>query len=171
MAYDIFEISNMNYFEVFLSHANLLKALANPKRLEIIQLIRDQELSVTEIKEMLDLYQGNLSQHLQVLRSAGVVKTERRGKQIYYSIAHKNFIKASDLFREILMERNKDEVSEVISKKMIDLVPLTQDPVCGMRVSPKTAAFATDFANNHYYFCASGCFDYFTKNPKKYMQN
>ena len=158
------------YYKLFLLHANLLKALASPKRLEIIQLIREQELPVTEIQEMLDLPQGNLSQHLQVLRTAGVVKTRRVGKQIYYSISHKNFIKASDLFREILMERNKDEISDIFFKKMADLVPLASDPVCGMRVSPKTSAFALKSNSHEYYFCGSGCFEKFKKNPTRYTE-
>lgn len=158
------------YYEVFQLHAKLLKALSNPKRLEIIQLIRDQKLSVAEIQRMLDLPQGNLSQHLQVLRAAGIVETKRKGKQIYYSISHKNFIKASDLFREVLIERNKELVSDVVFKKMTDLVPLTSDPVCGMRVSPKTSAFAYKNNSDEYYFCGSGCFEKFKKHPGKYIK-
>lgn len=157
------------YYELFSLHAKLLKALANPKRLEIIQLIREKALSVAEISEMLDLPQGNLSQHLQVLRAAGVVKTKRKGKQIYYSIAHENFIKASDLFREVLIERDKNKISDVAFKKMMDLVPLTSDPICKMRVSPKTSSFAIKHNGSEYYFCGSGCFEKFKKNPDKYM--
>lgn len=158
------------YYEVFQLHAKLLKALSNSKRLEIIQLLREQELSVAGIQEMLDLPQGNLSQHLQILRKSEVVKTRRNGKQIYYSIAHKNFVKASDLFREILIERHKDEVSDVVFKRMADLVPLTQDPVCKMRVSPKTSAFAYNQDNEEFYFCGSGCYEKFKKNPRKFVK-
>lgn len=151
------------YYEVFQLHAKLLKALSHPKRLEIIQLLREKELAVSEIQEMLDLHQGNLSQHLQILRNAGVVKTKRSGKQIYYSISHKNFIKASDLFREILIERNRDQVSDVVFKSMTELVPLASDPVCGMRVSPKTSSFAYKKDGKEYFFCGSGCFEKFKK--------
>lgn len=158
------------YYKLFLLHSKLLKALASPKRLEIIQLIREQELPVTEIQEMLDLPQGNLSQHLQILRTSGVVKTRRSGKQIYYSIAHKNFIKASDLFREVLIERNRGEISDIAFKKMTDLVPLTSDPVCGMRVSPKTSAFALKNKSHEFYFCGSGCFEKFKNNPTRYTE-
>lgn len=151
------------YNELFKLHSNLLKAISNPKRLEIIQLLRDQELPVTEIQEMLDLPQGNLSQHLQVLRSADVVDTRRDGKQIYYRISHDNFIKASDLFREILVERNKGEISDVAHINMMDLIPLVSDPICGMRVSPKTSAFTINKKGLQYYFCGSGCFERFKK--------
>ncbi|MBI2621204.1 MAG: metalloregulator ArsR/SmtB family transcription factor [Candidatus Levybacteria bacterium] len=160
------------YSEVFSLHAKLLKALSNPKRLEILQLLRSQELTVGEIQEMLSLPQGNLSQHLQVLREANVVTTKRNGKQIYYKIAHKNFIKASDLMREILVEQHKsknDPLMENLTKKMTDLVPLTNDPVCKMRLSPKTASYALDLNGLSYYFCASGCFETFKKSPNKYL--
>jgi len=158
----------MNYYEVFNLHAKLLKALSNPKRLEIIQLIRNQELSVTQIQEMLHLPQSNLSQHLHVLREAEVVRTRREGKQIYYSISHKNFIKASDLFREVLIERNK-EVSDLSVIKMADFLPLTTDPVCGMRISPKTSPFVYKDKKIHFFFCGSGCFEKFKKSPDRFM--
>lgn len=158
------------YYEVFQLHAELLKALSHPKRLEILHLLREKELSVTEIQEMLDLPQGNLSQHLMVMRDSGIVDTRRKGKQVFYSLAHKNFIKASDLFRQVLIERYKGEPEEnELAIKMSELVPLTQDPVCGMRLSPKTASFAKKWKNKDYYFCASGCLDKFYKNPSRFM--
>lgn len=158
------------YQQVFKLHSELLKALAHPKRLEIIHLLRDQRLSVTEIQKMLDLPQANLSQHLQILRDAGVVKTKRSGKQIFYELAHKNFIRASDLMREVLIERYKGNgLADEFTKKMSDLVPLTHDPVCKMRLSPKTASYALKLKGKAYYFCAAGCFGRFKKNPKKYV--
>lgn len=151
------------YYEVFQLHAKLLKALANPKRLEILQLLRGQSLNVSEMETMLALPQANLSQHLQILRAAGVVESRRKGKEICYRVAHKNFIKASDLFREILITQNRDKVSDVVFSKMTELVPLSIDPVCHMRVSPKTAAFAFKKGGHEYYFCGSGCFEKFRK--------
>ena len=67
---NIFIMTNM-YSELFRLQANLLKVLAQPKRLEIIHLLRDQRLNVTEIYSMLDLPQANVSQHLLALRAAG----------------------------------------------------------------------------------------------------
>jgi len=158
------------YTKLFQLHSKLLKSLAHSKRLEILQLIREHSLTVGEIQEMLDLPQANLSQHLQILRDAGVVVTKRNGKNIYYSVGHKNFVKASDLFREILIENNKEELSGVAFKKMTELVPLTQDPVCKMRISPKTAAFAYKRKYNEFYFCGSGCLKKFKKNIKKFTK-
>lgn len=157
------------YLKVFELHAKLLKAMSHPKRLEIINLLRDQELSVSQIKFMLNLPQANLSQHLQVLRTAGIVRTLKDGKEIYYKLNHKNFIAASDNLREILIERHKnDSIADDFAHKMSDLVPLTQDPVCGMQVSPKTASFAYSFQGKDYYFCGAGCLKLFKLHSKRY---
>jgi DNA-binding transcriptional ArsR family regulator/YHS domain-containing protein len=159
------------YHQVFKLHSDLLKAISHPKRLEIIHLLRTQELSVSQIQAMLDLAQANLSQHLMVLRKVQVVKTHKKGKEIYYRLAHKNFIKASDLIREILIERHKhDPMADELTQKMSDLVPLETDPVCHMRVSPKTAAAAYKYQQKTYYFCASGCQKAFKNKPNKYLK-
>jgi ArsR family transcriptional regulator len=159
------------YSEVFELHAQLLKALAHPKRLEIIHLIRDQELSVSDIHQMLDLPQANISQHLMLLRDAGIVKTRRDGKQVFYALADKKFIQASDLMREVTVQQlvlsGKSAQEALI--KINELVPLVHDPVCQMRVSPKTAGFSCDHHNSTYYFCASGCMKLFQKDPEKYV--
>lgn len=158
------------YQEVFELHADLLKALAHPKRLEIIHLLRDRSLSVGEMQQMLDLPQANLSQHLTILRTAKVVTTKKKGKQILYSLSHNNFIKASDLFRCVLLERYKDDVIATNLKiQMADLLPSEKDPVCGMYLSPKTAAFAHAHEGRDYYFCASKCYGNFKNNPEKFI--
>lgn len=158
------------YAEMFELHADLLKALAHPRRLEIIHLLRDQELSVSDIHTMLDLPQANISQHLMVLRNAEIVATKREGKQVFYKLSNKKIIKASDLLREVLIEQNENTtLANEFTLSMKDLVPLAQDPVCHMRVSPKTAGFHSTHNEQHFYFCASGCLKAFSKDPKKYV--
>ncbi len=157
------------YQAVFQLHADLLKALAQPRRLEIINLLQNQELSVTAIQDMLALPQANLSQHLQVLRKQGVVVDRREGKQIFYRLAHKNFRQANDLLRDVLMERyEKTPLAKVINTEITALLPLVADPVCGMRVSKKTAAVSHSYHGTRYYFCASGCLKKFKASPRKY---
>ena len=65
----------------------LLKALANEKRLMILCLLVDAERSVNELQMLLDLSQSALSQHLAVLRDDGLVSTRREAQSIFYSIA------------------------------------------------------------------------------------
>ena len=160
------------YSELFELHAGLLKALAHPRRLEIIHLLRDLSLCVSEIYEMLDLPQANISQHLMILRDAGVVVTARDGKQIIYKLASPRIIKASDLLREVLIDQHQgSEIASQLALNMKDLVPLVHDPVCHMRVSPKTAGFKTERNSQTYYFCASGCLKKFEQNPEKFSTN
>ncbi|MEX1112161.1 MAG: metalloregulator ArsR/SmtB family transcription factor [Candidatus Andersenbacteria bacterium] len=157
------------YQEVFQLHADLLKALAQPRRLEIINLLQNQELSVTEIQDMLALPQANLSQHLQVLRKQGVVESRREGKQVFYRLAHKNFLKANHLLRDVLIERyEKTPLAKVMNKEVAQLLPVVIDPVCGMRVSKKTAAASHPYKGSRFYFCASGCLKKFKKSPRAF---
>ncbi len=66
--------------------AGLLKALADDNRLRIVVLLAGGELCVCHIAAALELTQPNASQHLTVLRNAGVVAGERRGSWIHYRL-------------------------------------------------------------------------------------
>lgn len=67
--------------------ATMLKAIANESRLIILCNLEGQELSVSELNELLDLSQSALSQHLAVLRKDGLVKTRRESQTIFYSLS------------------------------------------------------------------------------------
>lgn len=67
--------------------ARILKAMANAKRLQILCLLGEQELSVTQLNQRLDLSQSALSQHLAILRQQALVTTRRDSQTIYYSLA------------------------------------------------------------------------------------
>jgi DNA-binding transcriptional ArsR family regulator len=67
--------------------AELLKALAAPTRLAIIELLCDGPRCVHELVDALRCPQPLVSQHLKVLRAAGLVATARRGREISYSLA------------------------------------------------------------------------------------
>lgn len=66
--------------------ADLFKILSVDKRIEIIELLKKDSLSVNVIAEKLGITQSAVSQHLRVLKSAGLVKDERQGYWIYYSL-------------------------------------------------------------------------------------
>jgi ArsR family transcriptional regulator len=140
------------YLKVFKDRADLIQALAHPKRLEILNLLAQKSLSVTEIYSMLDLPQANISQHLTKLRQVGVVAAKRDGKEIYYRLSDK-------------------QVTQFLPKSnLIKLTPLAHDPVCKMQLSPKTTAFKLKHQGQSYYFCASGCQKKFKSHPKKYLK-
>ena len=67
--------------------AEVFSALAHPARLEILELLRDGEACVCHIQAMLDQRQAYTSQHLNVLRQAGLVTNRKEGLRVYYQIA------------------------------------------------------------------------------------
>lgn len=67
--------------------AELLSAMSNPKRLLILCHLLDEELSVNELSERVDLAQSPLSQHLAKLRALRLVATRRDGQMIRYRLA------------------------------------------------------------------------------------
>lgn len=156
---------------IFDLHADVFKVLANPKRLEIIHLIRDRELSVSELEEMLDMRQANLSQHLTILRENNLVKTRREGTHVFYSLADSKILKASDLVREVLRDRlsGSKNISGLVDGHIEDYLKEYKDPVCGMMVSAKTAADSVKYKKKDYYFCARGCKLRFAGNPDQYL--
>lgn len=68
--------------------AKLLKALANPYRLEIIEMLSQGEKSVESIVQATGLSVANASQHLQVMKNNNILKSRKDGHYVYYSIAN-----------------------------------------------------------------------------------
>ncbi len=86
-------------------HASVCKGLADPKRLLIINSLRDGPMSVSELCDDLNLPQSNVSQHLAILRDKGLVVAERHGQFVHYSLTSKKIIEAMDLLREVMAEQ------------------------------------------------------------------
>lgn len=92
--------------------AELCKTLSNPKRLEILDILKErEEISVNQLAELLEIPKANTSQHLAVLRQAGVVNTRKDGINVYYSLRSAKISEACSLTRQILLERLEDHVS------------------------------------------------------------
>lgn len=65
----------------------LLKSLSHEGRLQILCLLLDQDMNVTQLAEALGSTQANVSQQLMRLRAEGIVQTRRSGKQVIYQMA------------------------------------------------------------------------------------
>jgi len=91
--------------ELYQLHASVCKGLADPKRLLILNGLRDGERSVTDLVDELNIPQANVSQHLAVLRDRGLVSGRREGQWVYYSLTSKKIIEAVDLLREVMSEQ------------------------------------------------------------------
>ena len=91
--------------ELYKIHADTCKVFSNSTRLEILNLLRDKEMSVTGLIEATKLSQANISQHLSIMKSKGIVISDRKGKNIYYRLTNPKIIKAFDIIREVLREK------------------------------------------------------------------
>ena len=94
--------------ELYEIHAEICKVFSNPTRLEILNLLRDEEMSVTELIEKTKLSQANISQHLSIMKSKGIVISDRKGKNIYYKLSNPKIVRAFDIIREVLAEKLKE---------------------------------------------------------------
>ncbi len=90
--------------EMVALHAHLCKAIADPKRLMILDALREGPLSVTEIADNLGFSQPNTSQHLAILRDRNVVRTTRSGTTVHYELTSVKVLAAVDLLREFMAE-------------------------------------------------------------------
>lgn len=77
--------------------ADRFKALAEPLRLSILNVLRAGECTVGELVDALDSSHANISKHLQVLHAAGFVSRRKDGLHVHYSLADRNVFKLCDL--------------------------------------------------------------------------
>jgi len=85
--------------------ARIGKALGNPARLEVLELLAQSERTVDSLAAELGLSTANASQHLQVLRGAGLVETRREGLFIHYRLADEAIVSLSTALRTVAERR------------------------------------------------------------------
>jgi rhodanese-related sulfurtransferase/DNA-binding transcriptional ArsR family regulator len=85
--------------------AKMIQAMANPRRLEIIDLLGQGEKSVDQLAKETHMAIANASQHLQVLKAANLVDVRREGNFIYYRLAHEEIYKSWQTMRQLGLER------------------------------------------------------------------
>jgi DNA-binding transcriptional ArsR family regulator len=79
----------------------VMRALAEPRRREMLRLVRDEPQSVNEIAEHFDITQQAVSQHLQVLKQAGLVDVRKEGQRRLYLIRPEGLTTLSDFLSEL----------------------------------------------------------------------
>jgi ArsR family transcriptional regulator, virulence genes transcriptional regulator len=81
--------------------AAVARALGDPKRLCVLESLANGELSVGDLSSQVGCQVPNMSQHLAVLRSAGLVSTRREGNTVYYRLADPRVLEAYQLLQTI----------------------------------------------------------------------
>ena len=97
--------SNGIEVEQYRLHAGLCKVLTDPKRLMLLDALRSREQSVTELADAIGVALPNASQHLAVMRSAGLVESRRAGTTIFYKLAEPTIVDACDIVHRIVERR------------------------------------------------------------------
>jgi len=108
----------MNDVHVFELHAELCRALGHSARLQLVHMLREGPLCVSELAQMSGLGQGTVSRHLAVLRNCGILSVQQRGRETHYQISDPRIMEICDLMRVILVEQLMKQ-SEVL--KSLDI--------------------------------------------------
>jgi len=100
--------------EITILQAEVLKTLASPRRLEILHVLARGPIEVGRLAEAIGATQPNVSQHLGVLRAAGIVEAERDGREVRYRLADPDVMVACGVMRGVL-ERRLTRLGELAS--------------------------------------------------------
>ena len=101
---------------IYAYHAEMCQVFSHPKRLEVINVLRDGEMTVTELAQKLGLTVGNLSQHLSMMKERHILLSRREGNMVYYRIANPKLIRCFDMMREMLFEQIRQDAALLEAK-------------------------------------------------------
>ncbi len=102
--------------QIYIYHAEMCKVFSHPKRLELINVLRDKEMSVSELSQKLGLAPANLSQHLSMMKERRILVSRKEGNMVYYRIANPRLLQAFDLLKEILFEQIRQDAALIRGK-------------------------------------------------------
>ena len=91
--------------EITILQAEILRTLASPRRLEILHRISSGPCEVGRLAAAMGISQPNVSQHLGVLRAAGLVEAVRNGREVHYRLTDPDVMVACELMRGVLERR------------------------------------------------------------------
>ncbi len=97
--------------DTFKCSAEILKAIAQPTRLKIIELLRDGERCVCEIFPAIGHEQSNTSRHLQMMLKAGVLNQRKDGLKIYYSVRHAEVLEMVRLAEQVAAHEARERAA------------------------------------------------------------
>ncbi|MBN1273519.1 MAG: winged helix-turn-helix transcriptional regulator [Candidatus Aminicenantes bacterium] len=96
--------------------ANILKALAHPVRLFIVEELAGSPRCVHELTEMVGLDISTVSKHLSVLKNAGLIRDKKKGKQVFYSLRVPCALNFLDCVEAVLREQARETMDAVSSQ-------------------------------------------------------
>ncbi len=94
--------------QVFTEYAEVCKALAHPKRIEIVYQLKKQELAAKELSDLLSIGKTHLFQHARILVESGIVNVQKKGVQTYYSLVDDKVLDALKIMRHLILKKLKN---------------------------------------------------------------
>lgn len=91
--------------EAYLKNSHIYSILANPKRLEILNILKSGEKPVEELIAITGLPKANISQHLALLRHNGIVQTRRSGLNVFYKIVDPRIVEPCKILHDLRQHR------------------------------------------------------------------
>ncbi len=91
--------------ELFRLQADLCQTLADPTRLELLYLLGERPYAVKDLVQSTGQRQAKISQHLAMLRQRGIVRAERAGTEMHYTLADPRILEACRITREVLLQQ------------------------------------------------------------------
>ena len=101
--------------QIYAYHADMCKVFSHPKRLEVINALRDGEMTVSDLSQKLGLPVGNLSQHLSMMKERHILISRKQGNMVYYRIANPRLIPCFDMMREMLFDQIRQDAALIQS--------------------------------------------------------
>jgi ArsR family transcriptional regulator len=112
--------------EVTALHAEMCSALADTNRILMLYALSESPLNVTDLANQVGISQPAASRHLKVLRERGIVRAQRQGANVSYTLEDERLIQALDLLRQVMRDRisyhaslieNTNEIPSSIEKE------------------------------------------------------
>lgn len=105
---------NQNEIKLYEARANIIKALAHPSRLFIVDMLQKQSRTVGELTEMIGADTSTVSKHLSVLKNAGIVEDEKKGTAVFYSLKTPCILNFIGCIEEVIESNTKAQL-EILS--------------------------------------------------------
>ena len=100
--------------------ANFLKILSDPYSIEIIRLLKNNELISKDIQDTLKISQSYTSQELKTLKQSGIINVRKDGNIKYYYIANKSIYKVLSTMNSYILELHKEKFQRMVKSDNLD---------------------------------------------------
>ena len=97
--------------QLYRLQADLCRVLAEPTRLKLLSLLGERPRAVKDLVVATGERQAKISQHLAIMRQHGIVRTQRVGTEVHYSLADPHILEACRITRDVLLQQLRQQAS------------------------------------------------------------